>query len=302
MLVRVVLVVALGLAAAGCGGGSNSSNPESATESSATGVASTEVATTSASEDATTAATAESALSANDCGTLAALLGDIKIDTHTDWNFAYDIFPADYEHDVALLGSLSGRMPSGAAQDGAQEVRSFLDAYSSAAQSAGVATGTLPASQDQASTIWQSVNGAGVDSIQLRITMRTLASWAAAGCRGDLSPSAATTTMSTPEQPAAPPPPTNPLAKASSEAALGDVVDAVTDAVNEAEHRRTEEELGSAPLGSEVRNCRKVRNLSQQALIGAGGAGYICEIWYEDERWGDGPAIINPQGKVVTRP
>jgi hypothetical protein len=66
--------------------------------------------------------------------------------------------------------------------------------------------------------------------------------------------------------------------------------------------RRTEEEFGSPPLGSEVRNCRKERDFSEQALIGPGGAAYICEVWNEGDRLTDGPAIVDVDGNVVTHP
>jgi hypothetical protein len=83
---------------------------------------------------------------------------------------------------------------------------------------------------------------------------------------------------------------------------LGEVDDEATAAVNEAMSRRTEEELGSPPLGAEVRDCRKERDLSEASLLAPGGTAYVCEVWYEGEHVSDGPAAIDAQGNVAVRP
>jgi hypothetical protein len=84
---------------------------------------------------------------------------------------------------------------------------------------------------------------------------------------------------------------------------VGEVDDEVTAAVNEAMSLVTERELGSPPVGSEVRNCRKERDLSADSLIAPGGAGYICEVWNEGEMLFDGGiAVVDAEGNVATHP
>jgi hypothetical protein len=83
---------------------------------------------------------------------------------------------------------------------------------------------------------------------------------------------------------------------------VGEVDDEATAAVNEAMSRRTEEEFGSPPLGAEVRDCRKERDLSENSLLAPGGTAYVCEVWYEGEHVSDGPAAIDAQGSVAVRP
>ena len=84
---------------------------------------------------------------------------------------------------------------------------------------------------------------------------------------------------------------------------LGEADDEVTAEVNEALSQRTEAEPLSAPLGAEVRNCRKERDLSAGSLIAPGGAGYICELWDDDRMLFDGAiAVVDADGNVVTLP
>jgi hypothetical protein len=84
---------------------------------------------------------------------------------------------------------------------------------------------------------------------------------------------------------------------------LGEVDDEVAAAVNEALSQRTEADPVSAPLGAEVRNCRKERDLSADSLIAPGGAGYICELWDDDRMLFDGAiAVVDADGNVVTLP
>lgn len=97
--------------------------------------------------------------------------------------------------------------------------------------------------------------------------------------------------------------PTSAVAVDNANAALGDVVESVTAAVNDVMSKRTEEEFGSPSLGSEVRNCRKVRELSENSLVAPGGAGYLCEVWSEEKMLSDsGIAVIDVHGKVATHP
>ena len=84
---------------------------------------------------------------------------------------------------------------------------------------------------------------------------------------------------------------------------LGEVDDKVTAAANEVLSQQTEADPLSAPLGSEVRNCRKARELSEQSLIAPGGAGYICELWRDGELKFDGaPVTVDADGNVVSVP
>lgn len=84
---------------------------------------------------------------------------------------------------------------------------------------------------------------------------------------------------------------------------VGEADDDVTAAVNEAMSLVTEREFGSPPVGSEVRNCRKERDLSADSLIAPGGAGYVCEVWNEGEMLFDGGiAVIDAEGNVATHP
>ena len=126
-------------------------------------------------------------MSAEDCAGLDTVLSDIKIDSHTDWLFAHDVFPTDYERDRDTLNGLSGTSSG----DELDQLGAFLDAYASAAQEAGVETGTIPATQDLAGTVWRSVQVAGVDSLEVRTAIRALTRWVADGCSAGGPPSGA---------------------------------------------------------------------------------------------------------------
>jgi hypothetical protein len=190
MTLPAIVLSGLVLALVACGGdGSSAETTPPAT-------------TAAAAIDTTAAAHAQSTFTAADCATLGTVLSDIKIDSHTDWNFAYDIFPTDYARDRDTLNGLSGSTSSG---DELDQLGAFLDAYASAAQEAGVETRTIPATQEQASTVWQSVGATGVRSIELQIAIRALTRWVAGGCSAggppsggiEPPPSATTTTTKT---------------------------------------------------------------------------------------------------------
>ena len=136
--------------------------------------------------------------SAADCAALGGVLSDIRIDSHGDWLFAYDIFPTDYGRDRDVVDGLNDAAPSQVVGGELVRLRAFVDAYASAAQAAGVEAGTMPSTRDQASTVWQSVNAAGVDSLELRPAIRTLSSWAAAACSDGRPPSEATPSVASP--------------------------------------------------------------------------------------------------------
>jgi hypothetical protein len=160
------------LALAGCGGsgGASSSEPPPPTDfESAAARGSEPVSPTAA-----------------DCASLGSVLSDIKVDSHTDWLFAHDVFPTDYERDRGTLDGLSGTTSS---EGEVEQLGTFLDAYSSAAQAAGVETGTIPATQDLAGSVWHSVQVAGVDSLEVRIAIRALTRWVAGGCSAGGPPS-----------------------------------------------------------------------------------------------------------------
>ena len=181
----MVLSGGLVLALAACGGGGSS--PEATPATTAPGA----VETVPAGETQPT-------FSAEDCAALGGVLSDIRIDSHGDWLFAYDIFPADYGRDRDVVDGLSDAAPSQAVGDELVRLRAFVDAYASAAQAAGVEAGTMPSTQDQAGTVWQSVNAAGVDSLELRPAIRTLTAWTAAGCSDSRPPSETTPSVAGP--------------------------------------------------------------------------------------------------------
>lgn len=181
--VGVGATVAAAVAFAGCGGGGEG-----------TGSASSSVTKTTTSEAVST--TSAQAISAEDCAALGTVLSDIKTDTHPDWNFAFDLFPNDYVRDQAVLHGLS--VPAEIAGEQLPRLQAFVDAYASAAQDAGVVTGTIPATLDLGSAVWQSVNSTGVDSIELRIAIRILKAWTANGCSGAIPSTVPTATVASP--------------------------------------------------------------------------------------------------------
>jgi hypothetical protein len=179
-------------------------------------------------------------------------------------------------------------------------VRRFVDRYASAAQAAGLATGAVP-TPDQVVAIRVASSLGSVEQDQLPESIRVLKIWTANGCSGSRPSSETTSTVTGPAPTTEVP--VNSVAKASADAAVGDSVNEVTAAVNEVMSRRTEEEFGSPPLGSEVGNCRKERDFSAQSLLAPGGAAYLCEVWHDgDKLWDAAPAAIDVNGRVALRP
>lgn len=185
MTLPAIVLSALVLALAACGGGGASSEATPAT-------------TAAGAAETVTAGGTQPMFPAADCAALGDVLSDIKIDSHADWLFAYDIFPTDYARDRDVLDGLSDASSSKVVGAELLQLRGFVDAYASAAQAAGVETGAMPSTPDQASTVWQSVNAAGVDSLELRPGIRTLTSWAAAGCSDSGPPSETTASGASP--------------------------------------------------------------------------------------------------------
>jgi hypothetical protein len=181
----VIVYGSVVLALAGCGGGG--SNSEATPATTAAGAAET-----------VTAGDTQPMFPAADCAALGGVLSDIKIESHRKWLFAYDIFPTDYGRDRDVLDGLRDATPSKVVGGELLRLRGFVDAYASAAQAAGVEAGSMPSTQNQASTVWQSVNAAGVDSIELRLAIRTLTSWAAGGCSDGGPPSDTTASVASP--------------------------------------------------------------------------------------------------------
>jgi hypothetical protein len=287
-IVRFPATLLLGsvvLALTACGGGSSSSAKPTET----TGTT------------PTAAASNEQVVSSGDCTTLKTVVADLTVGAHTDEVVApfHDITAKDYERDRDFIAGYLAQAPEAIRAD-VELLGRWIDHYATAAQAAGVAPGVVPTFEQMI----EINGGAYMDSLEqdrLLPAIQALGIWADGGCSGDRPviappppPAEATETIETP---------TNPLAKASAEAALGESVEEVADAVNEVISGYTERELGSPPLGSEVRNCRKARELSENSLIAPGGTGFVCEIWYEGDLWRDGGiAVIDAEGKVFTTP
>ena len=113
VLIRAIVFSCLVLALAGCGGGGGSSSDATPTSTGTTPI------------ETAAAAGSGPALSAEDCAGLDTVLSDIKIDSHTDWLFAHDVFPTDYERDRDTLNGLSGTSSG----DELDQLGAFLDAY-----------------------------------------------------------------------------------------------------------------------------------------------------------------------------
>ena len=229
------------------------------------------------------------------------VVADITVGAHADEVVApfHDITAKDYERDRDFIAGYLAQAPEAIRAD-VDLLGRWIDHYATAAQTAGVAPGVVPTFEQMV----EINGGAYMDSLEqdrLLPAIQALGIWANGGCSGDrpvIPPPPAPVATGT-ETVAAP---TNPLAKAAAEAELGDSVDAVTEAVNEVVHARTEEELLTASPDSEIRNCRKVRILSENALIAPGGSGFSCEVWRDGKFRLNGPAIIDVEGRVATAP
>src|SRR5206468_11343633 len=121
-----------------------------------------------------------------------------------------------------------------------------------AAQKIGVEPRAVP-KPDQVVAIRVAASLDSIEQDKVPGSIQALKVWTANGCSGGGPPSETTSKATSPAPTTESP--TSPVAKASADAAVGDSVEEVTAAVNAVMGRRTEEELGSPPLGSEVRNC-----------------------------------------------
>ena len=276
---RMVLLTAASLALAGCGGGGSGS--ESSVETTETGGM----------------ASSGQSVSSDDCAALTGVMADFTVGGHEDEVMprALDITATDYVSDRDFLAGYLARAPEAIRAD-VELLGRWVDGYATAAQAAGVASGVVP-TFDQLTEINTASHLDSREQDLLPPAIEALQRWANGGCTGarpviEAAPSTTEETETVAE-------PSSPLAKAAAEAELGESVDEVAEAVSEVMSRKTERELGSPPLGSEVRNCRKERNLSENSRIAPGGTGFVCEIWYEGELWRDGGiAVIDAKGEV----
>jgi hypothetical protein len=280
------------LALAGCGGGGGESGSDAAGET-------TPSAATTAPDAAQTAAS-------GDCATLESVMADITVGAHADEVVVpfHDVTAREYEQDRDFIVGYVARAPEAIRAD-VELLGRWIDHYATTAKANGVAPGVVPTFEQMVA-----INGGTyMDSLEqdrLLPAIQALGIWASNGCSGErpviAAPAPVTETETTTETVAEP---TDPVAQAAAEADLGDSVDAVTEAVNEVVQARPEGELefGTASSDSEIRNCRKVRTLSDGALIAPGGWGFACEVWRDGRLRFDGaPAIIDVDGRVATAP
>ena len=269
-----MVLLSLILSLVGCGGGGSSAEP--------------------APKSATPT------VSAQDCSILGSVVSDISVGARADElvPIAVDIAASDYLVDRDFLNEYAVRAPEDV---GAEVVllSRWVDRYAEAAEAAGVEPGATP-TQDEVVEIRLASNLSSDEQGKLPEAIRILGVWTANGCSGGRPPSETTSTVTTSTSTTGVH--TSPVADASADAAVGDSVDEVTAAVNEVMSQQTERELGSPPLGSEVRNCRKEREFSANSLLAPGGAAYFCEVWFEGERRDDGAAIIDVDGNVFSTP
>ncbi|MFY9579515.1 MAG: hypothetical protein WAQ33_09335 [Gaiellaceae bacterium] len=262
-MVVAVAVVCLVAVTAGCGGGSGSH-------------AGAADATTTATDVATTAA---GAAAGADCEELTSLIKDPAPTLGMTWDEAVLTKSSDLRDGSAALSRFASEAP--------EEIRPDFATVSAAwakiarlIADLGVESGKSPDAAKVEATnqlVRQTLADPEISTASSRVS-----AWfesAVARCRS------ATTTETT------------------KTVALGEFDKAATAAVNEALSKRTEADALSAPLGAEVRNCRKARELSENSLIAPGGTGYVCEVWNEGKMLFDGGiAVIDAKGNVVTLP
>lgn len=231
---------------------------------------------------------------AGDCTALGTAVADMSVGAHADdlVPTALDISASDYIVDRDFLAGFGGGAPAEIRAD-VVRLGTFLERYASAAQAAGLEPGAV-STPDQASEIRAAAQMGSVEQDQLPESIRILGIWAANGCTGGKPPSETTPAVTTPAV-------TSPAVTIET-VPIGAVDQKVTAAVNEIMAERSERELGSPPVGAEVRNCRKERDFSAESLLAPGGAAYFCEVWFEGERLSDGPAVIDVDGNVVLSP
>lgn len=238
----------------------------------------------------TTSSDGES-VTAEDCRALGSVVADFTVGAHPDtvFNLALDISASDYLVDRDFLDSYSDRAPAEIRADVLRLGR-FLDEFASAAQAAGIEPGA-----NQLGELRVAGNLGSVEADQLPGSIEALGIWAANGCSGGRPPSETTPSAGLPA------PTTEP--ETIEPGLLSATDEEVTAAMNYAMSQRTEEEFGSSPLGAEVRDCRKDRDVSEDSLLAPGGRLYTCEVWFEDELWSDaGLAAIGSDGNVYVAP
>jgi hypothetical protein len=283
----MVLLAAASLSLAGCGGGGSGS---------VSGVDTTETAGMASSGQS---------VSPDDCTALTRVMADFTVGAHEAEVMprALDITATDYAHDRDFLADYLARAPEAIRAD-VELLGRWVGGYATAAEAAGVGTGVVP-TFDQLTEINTASHLDSREQDLLPPAIEALQQWASGGCSGarPVIEAAPATTAETETVTVAEP--TNALAKAAAEAELGQSVDAVTQALNEVVQARTQEDEDflTATPDSEIRNCRKVRNMSENALIAPGGWGFSCEVWRDGKlRLEAAPAIIDVDGTIATAP
>jgi hypothetical protein len=235
---------------------------------------------------------------------LMTVVADLTVGAHANEVVApfRDITAKDYVRDRDFIAGYLAEAPEAIRAD-VELLGRWIDHYATGAEAAGVAPGVVPTFEQMI----EINGGAYMDSLEqdrLVPAIQALQLWAEGGCSGarPVVPPPPTPAETGTETVAAP---TNPLAKAAAEAELGEEVDAVTEVLNEVVHARPadEAELGVATADSELRNCRKVRTMSENALIAPGGWGFSCEVWRDGKlRLEAAPAIIDVDGRIAAAP
>jgi len=243
-------------------------------------------------EAATTAPSSQVSTSDEDCIALGRVVADFTVGADADElvPIALDINASDYLVDRDFLDSYSDRASAEIRTD-VVRLALFVGRYTTAMQAAGLEPGSVPSS-DQAGDIRTASQIGSFEQDQLPGSIAALAAWAARGCTGGRPPTdAPDATISTTD------------AVLSEPGLLAATDEEVTVAVNNAMSQRTEWELGSSPLGAEVRDCRVDRDVSEDSLLAPGGRLYTCEVWFEDGLWSDaGLAAIDRNGNVYVAP
>jgi hypothetical protein len=243
-------------------------------------------------EAATTSTSSQVVTSDEDCLALGRVVADFTVGANAEdlVPIALDINASDYLVDRDFLDSYADRAP-GEIRPDVVRLALFVGRYATAMQAAGLEPGAVPPS-DQAGDIRAASQIGSVEQDQLPGSIAALGSWAANGCTGGRPPTdVPDATISTTE------------AVTSEPGLLAATDEEVTAAVNYAMSQRTEWELGSSPLGAEVRDCRNDRDVSEDSLLAPGGRVYTCEVWFEDELWSDaGLAAIDSDGNVYVAP
>lgn len=260
-----IVLACLVVIAAGCGGGSDSDAEAS------------EPITTATTTTETTAAVG--AVTESECQELATLVEDPAPTLTMTWEEAVLTRAADIEDGSAALTELASQAPEELRTD-FETVAAAWAAIATLIADLGIETGASPGPAQVEATN-QRVRDA-LAAQEFSAASESVAAWVE---------DAVTQCMASTE--------TEPT---ETGVAIGEVDETATTKVNEAMSRVTERELGSPPVGSEVRDCRKERDLSEGSLIAPGGVSYVCEVWFEDDRQSDGLAAIDAEGNVAMHP